>query len=699
MSFNYNLRRGIMFKRERKIISLALSLFILIGIVFPSISFGESEELNITVLGTTDMHANIFNWSYEDGREKDDIGIVKVYSVVEEIRKENPNTLLIDNGDTIQGTILSDDLYNTKKELPHPVIDVMNLMKYDAMTLGNHEFNFGIDMVKKIEKEAQFPILAANVKYNKDDSYFVKPYVITEVAGVKVGILGLTNPNIPRWDGPKVTELKFENMADAAEKHIKDLKEKSDIIIATAHAGFEDEYGKDSAKEIIERCPEISALLVGHSHATVKERFKDTVVGGARDAGRQVVRFDLSLKKDKDNWVLSDNKVEIIDVKDYKASEELKEYAKEYHKKTLDFLVDIIGVAAADFAPPSEIKGIPEAQIRDTAVIDLINEVQLKATGADIAAAALFQPNSNIKAGNITYASIFDIYKYPNTLVGIEINGKELKDYMEWSAKYYNTFKPGDINISFNPNIRGYNYDMFQGVEYKVDISKPEGQRIVDLKFKDKSVEDTDKFKLAINNYRYGGLKNMGIISGEPYFESDPKSLRSYIADYIREKGEISPKVDNNWEIIGADFNDPYNEYTIGELKLREYIINEINKGNIVIPSSEDGRTYNVKSINTQDLIKEGLIPKEFISNKPEAEVKPEQKIEEKPKRVQEPVKETKSEKNVSTEKQNKYVVKSGDVLWKIGRAFGKTWKELAEFNNLKNPHLIYPGQIIYIPQ
>ncbi|WP_313755604.1 5'-nucleotidase C-terminal domain-containing protein [Tissierella sp.] len=689
-----------MFKRERKIISLALLLFILVGIVFPSISFGEREELNITILGTTDMHANIFNWSYEDGTEKDDLGIAKVYSVVEEIRKENPNTLLIDNGDTIQGTILSDDLYNTKKELPHPVIDVMNFMKYDAMTLGNHEFNFGIDMVKKIEKEAEFPILAANVKYNKDDSYFVKPYAIAEVAGIKVGILGLTNPNIPRWDGPKVTELKFENMADAAEKHIKELKEKSDIIIATAHAGFEEEYGKDGAKEIIERCPEIAALLVGHSHATVKEKFKDTVVGGARDAGRQVVRFDLSLKKDKDNWVLADNKVGIIDVKDYKASEELKEYAKEYHKKTLDFLVDIIGVAAADFIPTSEIKGIPEAQIRDTAVIDLINEVQLKATGADIAAAALFQPNSNIKAGDITYASIFDIYKYPNTLIGIEINGKELKDYMEWSAKYYNTFKPGDINISFNPDIRGYNYDMFQGVEYKVDISKPEGQRIVDLKFKDKPVKDTDKFKLAINNYRYGGLKNMGIISGEPYFESDPKSLRSYIADYIREKGEIAPETDNNWEIIGADFNDPYNEYTIGEPKLREYIINEINKGNIVIPSSEDGRTYNVKSINTQDLIKEGLIPKEFIANKPAAEVKPEQKIEEKPKTIQESVKETKPEvKLVSTEKQNKYVVKPGDVLWKIGRAFGKTWKELAEFNNLKNPHLIYPGQIIYIPQ
>lgn len=683
-----------MFKRDRRIMSLTLSLFMLIGIVFPVASFAETEKVDITILGTTDMHGNIYNWSYEDGEEKEDIGIAKIYSIVEKVRKESPNTLLIDNGDTIQGTILSDDLYNPRKEIPHPVIDVMNFMKYDSMTLGNHEFNFGIDMIEKIEKEAEFPILAANAKYKKDNSYLVKPYTVVEVAGIKVGILGLTNPNIPRWDGPKVTELKFENMADAAEAHIEELREKSDIIIATAHAGFDDEYGKDGAKEIIERCPDIAALLVGHSHATVKEKLGNTVVGGARDAARQVVRFDLSLKKEKDDWILDDSRVEIIDVKDYEASQDLKEYAKEYHEKTLEFLVDVIGVATEDFAPPSEIKGIPEAQIRDTGVIELINEVQLKATGADIAAAALFQPNSNIKAGNITYASIFDIYKYPNTLIGIEIDGKELKDYMEWSARYYNTFKPGDINISFNPDIRGYNYDMFQGVEYKIDISKPEGQRIVDLKFKGEPVKDTDIFKLAINNYRYGGLKNMGILSREPYFDSDPKSLRSYIADYIREKGEIAPEVDNNWKIIGAEFNDPYNEYTISELKLREYIIEEINKGSIVIPTSEDGRSYNIKSINIQDLMREGMIPNKFIAEKSveEAKVEP---IEE-PK--SEPTQETKVEIKPELIKKKKYTVKQGDVLWKIGRQFGKTWQELAEFNNLKNPHLIYPGQVILVP-
>ena len=671
-----------MFNKNKRILSLVLTLFMIFGLIFSSMSLADAEEINITILGTTDMHANIYNWSYEDGKEVNDLGMAKVYTVVEEVRKENPNTILIDNGDTIQGTILSDDLYNTRKDLAHPVIDVMNFMKYDAMTLGNHEFNFGLDVIKKIEEEAEFPILAANTNYKKDGSYLVKPYTIVEVAGVKVGILGFTNPNIPRWDGPKVTELEFDKMANSAEKHMEELKAQTDIIIATAHAGFEDEYGNDGAQEIIDKFPEIPALLVGHSHATVNEKYGQTVVGGARDAGRQVVRFDLKLKNEDNQWKVINNTVEIIDVKEYEASQELKEYAKEYHEKTLDFLVDVIGTATADFIPESEIKGIPEAQLRDTAVIDLINNVQLEATGADIAAAALFQSKSNLRAGDITYASIFDIYKYPNTLVGIEVSGKELKDYMEWSAKYYNTFKPGDVNISFNPNIRGYNYDMFQGVDYKVDVSKPEGERIVDLKYKGQPVKDDDIFKLAINNYRYGGLKNMGIISGEPYFESDPKSLRSYIADYIRERGEISPEFDNNWEVIGADFDHP----------LRAYVLDEVNNGNIIIPSSQDGRSYNAKAVNIYELIDEGLIPEEVLKEHNIVE-KPEPKPEPKPELKPEPKPELKP-----VPQPNKYVVKPGDVLWKIAKKFNTTWQELAKFNKLKNPNLIYPNQVIYIP-
>lgn len=655
-----------MFKQNKRFISVALALFMVLGIMFPSMAFADAEEVHLTILGTTDIHGNIYNWSYEDNKETDNSGLAKVYSVVESVRKENPNTILIDNGDTVQGTILSDDLYNARLELKNPVIDVMNFMKYDSMTLGNHEFNFGLELVDKIIEEAEFPILAGNATYKEDGSYLVEPYTVVEVAGVKVGIVGLTNPNIPKWDGPKVTNLDFEGLAGSAEKVVKELKanEDADLIVASVHAGFNEDYGDDGASAVIDRVPEIAALLIGHDHVQISEKYKDTVVGAVKDTGGSIVRFDLKFTKENDAWVLVDNQVSIIDVLEYEASEELKEYAKEYHNKTIEFINEVIGVATEDFIPESEIVGIPEAQIRDTAVIDLINNVQLEATDADIAGAALFQQNSNIKAGDITYSNIFDIYKYPNTLIGVEVNGLELKNYMEWSASYYNTFKEGDVNISFSPDIRGYNYDMFQGLDYKVDISKPVGERIVELKFNGEEVKDTDTFKLAINNYRYGGLKAQGIISGEPYFESDPKSLRAYIADYIREKGEISPEFDDNWEVIGAEFNHP----------LRDYVIEEINKGTILVPTSEDGRSYNAKAINIHELTEEGLIPEELLREEIPVEPQP------------------------AAPEVKQYEVKKGDVLWRIGIMHDTTWQVLAEFNKLTNPHLIYPGQLINIP-
>lgn len=665
---------------SKKFLSFILSFVLIIGIF--AIPVNANEDLvHITVLGTTDVHGNIYNWSYEDGSETDDTGLAKVYTVVQKVREENPNTILLDNGDTVQGTILTDDLYNEHLEKPNPMMDVMNFMGYDAMTLGNHEFNFGLDLIRKIENEAEFPILSANIYNKKDGSDFMKPYIIKEIAGVKVGIIGLTTPSIPKWDGPKVTELDFEAMDTAAEKHIKELKKESDIIIATAHAGLEqrhEDWPGDSAEEVIKKNPEIEVFLIGHDHAEVNEVVGNTLVGGAKDAAKQVVRFDLYLKRNGDTWEVVDKKADIISTKDYEASEELKEYAKEYHEATLEFIKREIGVATGDFHPAPEIKDIPEAQIRDTAVMDLINDVQLKYTGADVSAAALFKNESNIEEGIISYADVFDIYKYPNTLKVVEVSGEELKDYMEWSAAYYNTYKPGDVTISFDPKIRGYKYDMFQGVDYKIDISKPAGERIVDLKFKGEVVKPNDKLKLVVNDYRYSGLIAEGIISGEPIFDSDPVSARTFITRYIEEMETLEPKVDNNWEIIGADLEHP----------LRDYIIGEVNKGNIEIPKSEDGRSYNSKALNVFELIEEGKIPEEVLKKHG---IEPIEKPVEKP--VEKPTAPDNEEKVVRG-----YIVQPGDVLYRIALKHNTTWQKLASYNKLKNPNLIYPGQKILIP-
>lgn len=565
------------------------------------------DEVHLTILGTTDVHGNIYDWAYEDA-EEDDRGLAKIATVVNKVREENPNTLLIDNGDIVQGTILTDDIYNTDLEEPNPMIDVMNFMEYDAMTLGNHEFNFGLDLIEKMKAEAEFPILAANITYKEDDSYLVQPYTVKEVAGVNVGIIGFTTPNIPRWDGEKVEDLNFAGLKESTKQKVDELKENEDvdIIIATAHAGLDEEYGNDdAARTIVEEVPEIAAFLVGHDHEIVEEYIGDTPVGGVEDMGKQVVKFDLTIQNDDNTWLVSDSDVNIINVEEYEADEELKEYAKEYHETTTAYIAKEIGEATGDFHPQSEIKGIPEAQIRDTAVMDLINQVQLDHTDADVSAAALFKKDSNIEEGPVTYADVFDIYKFPNTLKLVEVTGAELKDYMEWSANYYNTYEPGDINISFNPEMEDYKYDMFAGVDYKIDLSKPAGERIVDLKLDGEEIQPEDTLKLVLNDYRYTSIneEGEGLINGELLYDSDPISPRSLIVEYIEEEGTIDPEVDNNWEIVGADLEHP----------LRDWIIEEVNEGRIEIPDIDSRDSWNSESLNVYKLIEEGKIPNEVL--------------------------------------------------------------------------------------
>ena len=579
----------------------------------------ETQKQTLTILGTTDVHGNLWDWSYEDSAQKN-VGLAKVSTFVQETRKQNPNTLLIDNGDNIQGTLLTDDLYNVKPELVnqiHPMIAAMNYMDYDSMTLGNHEFNFGLDLIKKIQNEANFPLLSANTYKKADGQHFVDAYRIKEVNGVKVAILGLTIPHIPVWDGGKVDSLEFKSLREEAKKQVKLLKEKeqADIIVASIHAGLDNRDPEAAAINVIEEVPEIDAYLVGHDHKDIARKIKDSngtekPVGGAQDTGTGVVKIDLAVSKtvDTEKWNVESSSVEVVKTAKYPADEKLKTLTNSYHETVNQFIKDPIATATADFLPQEEVKGIPEAQIKPTAMISLINNVQKQVTGADISAAALFKASSSLPAGPVTFATIFDIYKYANTLVGVEITGAQLKNYMERQAAYYNQYQAGDVTVSFNENIRVYNYDMFSGVDYKIDISKPVNSRITDLTYQGKAINDTDSFKLAINNYRYEGLKSDGIITAEPYYSSDPLTLRSAIVDYVKTKGTIDPteELENNWEIIGADLTH----------YLRPYIVEQVNLGNIEVKQSDTGRTPNIESLNVNKLIAEGKIPEEIINQK-----------------------------------------------------------------------------------
>ncbi len=264
-----------------------LKLLVLVMMVL-SLSLGMlfaqplPETHNLTILATTDLHSNVWGFSYENDKESSNDGMARIASYIAEVRAEQPHVILVDNGDVLQGNIMTDDIYN-KQDGPHPVIRAMNLLEYDSLTLGNHEFNFGENLIRRVQKLADFPVLSANMA-RVDGTMATLPYTIVERGGLTIGIIGLTNPNAPRWDGDKTDPFVFAAVGPACRRVVDILKDKVDILIAVAHVGIYPEYdeegGSDGGNKILELCPELDVLIVGHAHNTYKNIHGDTVVGG-----------------------------------------------------------------------------------------------------------------------------------------------------------------------------------------------------------------------------------------------------------------------------------------------------------------------------------------------------------------------------------------------------------------------------------
>ena len=560
-------------KLGKRLLPILLTLSMAASMLPAAALAAESDagEKHITILGTSDMHGNIWGFSYEDNAETANNGMARLYTYIQQVRAENPNTILIDAGDDIQGTIMTDDLYNKTPEEAHPVIAAMNYMGYDAMTLGNHEFNWGIPTMQTILSQAEFPILATNVTDADGEFVTGAGWTIVERDGVKVAVIGVVTPDVPIWDGGKegIEDATFEAANVAVGKAIDAIGDQADVIVVSAHMGmyaeFDEEGGSDSAQKILDDNPEIDVLQVAHNHVVVNEKQGDVVIGGVRNGGRDIARFDLTL--DKDNNVV-DAAVEIVDMTDVTPSQEIRDIAlvAEAHQKTIDYIaggtdesgepLPPLGSTTAKFQPENEIRGIPAGRVMDTAVMDLINQIQLENSGADVSAAALFKDTSDLPAGDINYGNIFDIYKFDNTLYRVTVTGAELKAYMEWSAECYNQWKEGDINISFDPEYPDYLYDMFAGVDYEIDLSQPKGERIKNVMFKGEPLADDQTLTLAVNNYRYSSaLKAQGIVSGTKEWESS-NSIRDMIVAYFAEHSPVAPTVDNNWKIVGVDLSE-----------------------------------------------------------------------------------------------------------------------------------------------
>ncbi len=540
-----------------------------IAIAFAIIAFrGDAAptRAHIVILSTTDMHGRIFPIDYYTNKY-DNVGIAKVATLIRQARKDDPDLLLLDSGDTIQGTPL--EYFHNKRhnEPPDPMMLAMNALHYDAMTVGNHEYNFGLKVLEKARSEAKFPWLSANT-YNEGAkgtlTTHYAPYLVKEIGGVRIGVLGLTTPGIPNWENAQNYDgLEFQETVSEAKKWVPVLreKEKADLVVIAMHMGIEEDLStgkinpsqvpnENAAIAIARQVPGVDVILMGHTHREVPSLVVNGVLlTQANRWASHVGRVDVYLEKneDKDRWRIVAKSARTIPVSEKTAIDpEIAQLGEPYDKETQAWLGRAIGESAKELTAR-------DARFRDTPIIDLIQRVQMEAGHADVSMAASFNPEARIPKGPVTVRDIAGLYEYENTLVTLELTGQQLKDALEHSARYFREYEPGkSVSELVDQHIPGYNFDIAEGVTYEIDLSKPFGQRIQNLKFKGQPVTPTQKLRVVTNNYRVSGGGNYTMYKGAPVVHRSSEEVRELVIDWVERHKTIPTQANNNWRIVQA---------------------------------------------------------------------------------------------------------------------------------------------------
>jgi 2',3'-cyclic-nucleotide 2'-phosphodiesterase/3'-nucleotidase len=517
-------------------------------------------RVHVVILGTTDMHGRVFPIDYYTNKY-DNVGISKVATLIKEARKNDPDLLLVDSGDTIQGTPL--EYFHNKKNNapPDPMMLAMNALHYDSMTVGNHEYNFGLKVLNKARSEAKFPWLSANSYDKGTDHPHYTPYIVKEVQGVRIGVLGLTTPGIPNWENvPNYEGLEFKETISEAKKWVKVLQEvgKVDVVVITMHMGIEEDLrtgtpnpaqvpNENAAIAIARQVPGIDVILMGHTHRDVPSLVVNGVLlTQANRWASHVARVDLYLEKDeRGRWHVVAKSARTIPVTEKTVIDpEIAELGNPYDKETQDWLGRAIGESSEDLTAR-------DGRFKDTAIIDLVQRVQIEAGHADVSMAAAFNLSARIPKGQVTVRDIAGLYEYENTLVTLELTGQQLKDALEHSARYFREYQPGkSLNELVDQRIPGYNFDIAEGVTYEIDIKKPFGQRIQNLKFKGQTLSPAQKLRVVTNNYRVNGGGGFTMYKDAPVIYRSSEEVRELIIDWVERNKNIPTEANNNWRIV-----------------------------------------------------------------------------------------------------------------------------------------------------
>ncbi|WP_152192730.1 bifunctional metallophosphatase/5'-nucleotidase [Georgenia satyanarayanai] len=572
----------------------------------------EPDRLELTLLATTDVHGHVYDWDYFRGTAfpaDDSLGLTRVATAVAEVRAEKgeDSVLLVDNGDAIQGTPLTyyygmgegrqailDD------ETTHPVATAFNALDYDVQVVGNHEYNYGLDLLSAYDEDLEAPLLGANVIDVETGEPYHQPYELVEMEidgeDVTVGVLGLVTPGVRVWDKQHVEGvLEFQDMVTAAEEWVPEVNALADVVVVIAHTGegnvADADYDpaalhEDVTGNIARLVPGIDVIVAGHTHQDVPERLFTNVAGEQvlmtqpTYWARSVTETTLNLVPGSEGgWEVDWSEGNVPTAvahrgTDHAEDEGLRELLAEEHETTVGYVNTPVAESVTDLLAET-------SRYEDTPIIDFINHVQQTTVEAAlseedragrtvISQASPFSRTAVFPEGEVTIADIAGLYIYENTLSAVVLTGAELRDYLEYSARYFNQVEEG---AEFDPEtgtnavypdrpegVPDYNYDVISGLEYFIDISQPVGERITGLSHPDGTpVVEDDEFVMAVNNYRQSGGGAFPHVADAEVVYDERLEIRQLLIEWAQERGVIDPAdfFVENWWLITEPLPEP----------------------------------------------------------------------------------------------------------------------------------------------